>query len=256
MTNGFLAASITSGRATGRKRALDLLGQQALDLVRVDALLVAPLADGLADARRRAEPEIGLQQNVFEVVERTGVEFALGENLDDAAPDARRTSATGRTSAATARSVLASRPRRWAPPRRARTGAPTRRAAARPCSATAVRKPPPGPTAPRQGRPFAEPARASEAREASTPSGGTRKAAPAQLERPRARRARESQPARRPGSRQAPGRTGVAAPAPHAPPPWPGFLLQGPQALAGRPRSPGRPRRTGAETTPAFRLIF
>ena len=89
MTNGRFVGSITSGRATGVERALDLGGEDPLDFVRTDPVLVAPVADRLANASRRAEAEVGLDENVLEIVERGGVELALGENVGDAARDVR-----------------------------------------------------------------------------------------------------------------------------------------------------------------------
>ena len=74
----------------GNERPLDLRGEDRPDLVRIDALLVAPARDRLADAGRRAEAEVGLDQHVLQIVERGGVEPALGEDVGDAEPDARR----------------------------------------------------------------------------------------------------------------------------------------------------------------------
>ena len=73
----------------GLKRALDLGREDALDLVGADPLLVAPAGDRLADARRRAEPKVGLDENVLEIVEGSGVELALGEDVGETARDVR-----------------------------------------------------------------------------------------------------------------------------------------------------------------------
>ena len=107
MTNGCLPASIASGRATGSSARSTSAARIALTSSGVDALLVAPARDRLADAGRRAEAEIGLDQDVLELVERSGVELALGEDVGDAAPDARSTSARGRPRGAGASSASA-----------------------------------------------------------------------------------------------------------------------------------------------------
>ena len=62
-------------------------------------LLVAALADRLADARRGRDAEIGLDQHVLEIVERGGVELALGEDVGDAAADRRRRAREARAQA-------------------------------------------------------------------------------------------------------------------------------------------------------------
>ena len=74
----------------GGERPLDLGREDPLDLVGIDPALVAPAGDGLADARRRAETEVGLDENVLEIVERSGVELALGEDVGDAPRNVRR----------------------------------------------------------------------------------------------------------------------------------------------------------------------
>ena len=83
----------------GGERALDLGREDPLDLVGIDPALVAPARDRLADARRRAETEIGLDQNVLEIVERSGVELALGEDVGDALRDVRRRAREARSQA-------------------------------------------------------------------------------------------------------------------------------------------------------------
>ena len=74
----------------GGERPLDLGREDPLDLVWIDPTLVATAGDGLADARRRAETEVGLDENVLEIVERSGVELALGEDVGDAPRNVRR----------------------------------------------------------------------------------------------------------------------------------------------------------------------
>ena len=71
------------------QRAFDFGRQNLLDLFGIDSPLVAPPRDGFADASRRAKAEVGLDQNVLEIVERIGVEPPLGENVGDAARDGR-----------------------------------------------------------------------------------------------------------------------------------------------------------------------
>ena len=89
MTNGFFVPVDDERPATGVSDALDFVGENCLHLGGLDRLVVAPAPDRLADARRRGEAEIGLNENVLEIVERGGVELALGENVGDAARDRR-----------------------------------------------------------------------------------------------------------------------------------------------------------------------
>ena len=72
------------GDRHGRERALDLRRQDLADRVRRDALLVAALAHGLRDPGRGLDAEIGLDQRVLELLQRVGVELALGEQAGDA----------------------------------------------------------------------------------------------------------------------------------------------------------------------------
>ena len=71
------------------KRAFDLVREDLFHFIRIDAALVAPVADRVANAGRRGKAEVGLNENVLEIVERGGVELALGENVGDAARDRR-----------------------------------------------------------------------------------------------------------------------------------------------------------------------
>ena len=90
ITNGRLSG-IDHQRARDRlERALDLVGEDLFHFLRADPALVAPMRHGLANARRRGEAEVGLDEDVLEVVERGGVELALGEDVGDAARDRRR----------------------------------------------------------------------------------------------------------------------------------------------------------------------
>ena len=71
------------------KRALDLVREDLFHFIRIDAALVAPAADRIANAGRRGKAEVGLDEHVLEIVERGGVELALGENVGHAARDRR-----------------------------------------------------------------------------------------------------------------------------------------------------------------------
>ena len=78
-------ARIDHERASDRgERALDFGREDALDFVGTDPLIVAPAGERLANAGRRAKPKVGLDQNVLEIVEGSGVELALGEDVGDA----------------------------------------------------------------------------------------------------------------------------------------------------------------------------
>ena len=81
ITNGLLFGSIASGRATGASARSTSSARIRLDLVGTDPLVVASARDRLADARRRGEAEVGLDEHVLEIVERGGVELALGEDV-------------------------------------------------------------------------------------------------------------------------------------------------------------------------------
>jgi hypothetical protein len=72
-----------------RQNPLDLGGENRSDLARLDRLVVASFRHGVANARCGGDAQIGADQHVLEVVERGGVEFALGENIDDALADRR-----------------------------------------------------------------------------------------------------------------------------------------------------------------------
>ena len=71
------------------ERALDLVSEDLFHFLGADPALVAPMRHGLANARRRGEAEVGLDEDVLEVVERGGVELALGEDVGHAARDRR-----------------------------------------------------------------------------------------------------------------------------------------------------------------------
>ena len=102
ITNGFLRRIDRERPGDRLERALDLGGENRLHLVRTDPALVAPAADRLANARRRGEAEVGLDEDVLEIVERGGVELALGEDVGDAARRSSTTSARGRRAGAEA----------------------------------------------------------------------------------------------------------------------------------------------------------
>ena len=52
-----------------------------------DVLAVALGGQALGDGRRHRNAEVGLDQYVLKLLERVGVELALGEDGDDAAAD-------------------------------------------------------------------------------------------------------------------------------------------------------------------------
>ena len=81
MTNGFCAASITSGFATADEHLLDLGRDHGLHLVGGDRLVVAALADRRGDPRRHLGAEIGAQQHVLDLVDHRPVELALGDEI-------------------------------------------------------------------------------------------------------------------------------------------------------------------------------
>ena len=66
-----------------RKRALDLGGEHGAHLLRRDLLVVAALRQGLGDAHGRLDAEVGLDQQVLELLQRIGVELPLGEDAGD-----------------------------------------------------------------------------------------------------------------------------------------------------------------------------
>ena len=74
----------------GRKNALDFGGENGPHFARLDRLVVAAASDRLANARGGGEAKIGLDQHVLEIVERSGVELALGKNIDNALADRSR----------------------------------------------------------------------------------------------------------------------------------------------------------------------
>ncbi len=118
MTNGRLLGSITSGRATGASARSTSAARTRLTSSGLDPLLVAPAGDRLANAGRRAQAKVGLDQHVLEIVEVSGVELALGEDVGDAPRDVRSTSARGPIEGAQANFASA----RKAPPRRSAAG--------------------------------------------------------------------------------------------------------------------------------------
>ena len=67
----------------GQQHLLDFAGENGLHLVRLDLLVVAALAHGLANAQGGGDPKVRLNENVFQLVEHGPVELALGEDLHD-----------------------------------------------------------------------------------------------------------------------------------------------------------------------------
>src|SRR5262249_12997006 len=62
----------------------DLLGQCRLDLIGRNLLPEPVAAEFLDQARRHTGPQIGLDQELLETVERGLIELALGEDVGDA----------------------------------------------------------------------------------------------------------------------------------------------------------------------------
>ena len=75
---------MTSGTATGARTFSTSAARIALTSSRFDRLVVAASADRFADAARRRDTEIGLDQHILELVEHGGIELALGEDIGDA----------------------------------------------------------------------------------------------------------------------------------------------------------------------------
>ncbi len=69
MTNGFFAASMASGCATGGEHLLDFRGHHGLDFVRRDRRVVAAFAQRRGDAGRGIEAEIGADQRVLDLAQ-------------------------------------------------------------------------------------------------------------------------------------------------------------------------------------------
>ena len=70
-----------------RQHRFDFGGEDGLHLIGTDIAIKAALADGLGDPQRRAGSEVGADQHVFQVLQRPGIELALGEDVGDAAAD-------------------------------------------------------------------------------------------------------------------------------------------------------------------------
>ena len=67
----------------GRENLLDLGGEDRLDLVGADILVVAALADRFRDPGGRGNAEVGADQNVLELLQHAGIELALGDEIGD-----------------------------------------------------------------------------------------------------------------------------------------------------------------------------
>ena len=67
------------GMRQGLEHARDLGGEHCSHRLRRNAPLVAALGDDLADAARHGDAEIGLDQHLFELIERLLVELTLGQ---------------------------------------------------------------------------------------------------------------------------------------------------------------------------------
>jgi hypothetical protein len=63
----------------------DFLGEDPADFFGADFLVEAPVADPLCDRHGRIDTEVGLDQQVFQLLQCGGVELALGEKRGDPA---------------------------------------------------------------------------------------------------------------------------------------------------------------------------
>ncbi len=63
---------------------LDFSRENRLDLGRLDLAIVSALANRLADAARGGDAQVRLNQNILQLVQHGGVEFAFGENRRNA----------------------------------------------------------------------------------------------------------------------------------------------------------------------------
>ena len=71
----------------GLEDLLDLGGEDRLDLVGADILVVAALADRFGDPGRRGDAEVGADQHVLELFEHARIELALGDEVGDRGRD-------------------------------------------------------------------------------------------------------------------------------------------------------------------------
>ena len=83
MTNGFFDASTTSGCATGASTLLHFIGEQRAHLVSGDVAIEPVAAQRLDDGLGHVDAEVGLDQQVLELVEHPLVEPLLGEDGGD-----------------------------------------------------------------------------------------------------------------------------------------------------------------------------
>ena len=67
-----------------REDALDLSGKDLANLIRRDALIVAPARDALGDTHSRVDAEISLNEDVLQIIQIRSFELALGEDAGDA----------------------------------------------------------------------------------------------------------------------------------------------------------------------------
>ncbi len=70
-----------------RQNPFDLGRENGLHLIDIDILVIAALADFVANPQCRGNAEIGADQHVFELIERRRIELAFGEDLGEAAAD-------------------------------------------------------------------------------------------------------------------------------------------------------------------------
>ncbi|MCY1234826.1 hypothetical protein D9M72_474170 [compost metagenome] len=74
----------------GRKHLGDLAGHDARDVLAGDILAIALGGERIGDAHRGFDAEIGLDQQILEILERRFVELAFGEEAGDLAGQLRR----------------------------------------------------------------------------------------------------------------------------------------------------------------------
>jgi len=79
MTKGLAPASMTSGCATGSSAAVTSAADSA-NFVVADVLVETVAAQHVGDVGGHVDAEIGLDQDVLELVEHRRVELALGED--------------------------------------------------------------------------------------------------------------------------------------------------------------------------------
>ena len=88
ITCGDFRSAATQRPGHRRQDALDLGGKHRAHVLRADAFVVAALRQGVRDPRGGLDPEIRLDQQVLQLLERLLIELALGEQAGDVLPTA------------------------------------------------------------------------------------------------------------------------------------------------------------------------